>query len=237
MKDLMKFKNEEFGEIRTVLINEEAYFMLSDVCRVLELNNSRQVKTRLNEKGVISNDILTNGGKQQADFINESNLYKLIFQSRKPQAEKFTEWVTSEVLPSIRKQGFYANEELSRELRAIIWLDKQQQNINKKLDSIDTSIIEFKENIPLFAIECENLNKAIKKKATDSLGGYKSNAYNDKSLRGRVYADIHGEIKRQFNVSSYKRIKRTQYDRALAIVRGYSLLITLSEDIQNALEQ
>ena len=112
MNELQIFNNNEFGEIRTVLINEEAYFMLSDVCRVLEIKNSRDAKSRLNPKGVGTTDILTNGGKQQADFINESNLYKIIFQSRKPQAEKFSEWVTGEVLPTIRKHGMYATEEL-----------------------------------------------------------------------------------------------------------------------------
>ena len=102
--ELMKFESEEFGEVRSILINDEPWFMLADICRVLDISNSRQSKTRLNEKGVTTNDILTSGGNQKADFINEPNLYKLIFQSRKPQAEKFTDWVTSEVLPSIRKQ-------------------------------------------------------------------------------------------------------------------------------------
>lgn len=112
MRDLKKFKNNEFGEVRTSVINGEPYFSLNDVCRILEIKNSRQAKTRLNSKGVISNDILTNGGVQKADFINESNLYKLAFQSRKPQAERFTDWVTSEVLPAIRKHGAYMSEEV-----------------------------------------------------------------------------------------------------------------------------
>lgn len=103
----MVFQNQEFGEVRSVMIEGEPWFSLVDVCRVLEINNSRQAKTRLNEKGVITNDVLTNGGNQKADFINESNLYKLTFQSRKPQAEKFSDWVTDEVLPSIRKHGAY----------------------------------------------------------------------------------------------------------------------------------
>ena len=101
------FKKDEF-EVRVELIDNEPYFMLVDVCKCLEINNPRQAKTYLNVKGVISNDVLTNGGKQQASFINESNLYKLIFQSRKEQAIKFQDWVTSEVLPSIRKNGMYA---------------------------------------------------------------------------------------------------------------------------------
>lgn len=112
MRKLKIFENDDFGEIRTALIDDEPYFNLNDVCRILEIKNSRQVKTRLNYKGVISNDILTNGGVQKADFINESNLYKLAFQSRKPQAERFTDWVTSEVLPAIRKHGAYMSEEV-----------------------------------------------------------------------------------------------------------------------------
>lgn len=110
MNDLRIFENQEFGQVRTSLINGEPYFNLTDVCRILEINNPRQAKTRLNSKGVITNDILTNGGRQQANFINESNLYKLVFQSRKPEAERFADWVTSEVLPTIRKHGAYMTE-------------------------------------------------------------------------------------------------------------------------------
>lgn len=122
MNDLQIFKNNEFGEVRTKVLNNEPYFMLSDVCRVLEINNSRMAKNRLNECGVSSTDVtLLNGytsdgaptyRKGKADFINESNLYKLVFQSRKPQAEKFSDWVTSEVLPTIRKHGAYMSSEV-----------------------------------------------------------------------------------------------------------------------------
>lgn len=113
MNDLQIFKNNEFGEVRTKVLNNEPYFMLSDVCRVLEINNSRMAKNRLNECGVSSTDIIDSLGRiQKADFINESNLYKLVFQSRKPQAEKFSDWVTSEVLPTIRKHGAYMSSEV-----------------------------------------------------------------------------------------------------------------------------
>lgn len=110
MKDLKIFDNEEFGQVRTSIIDDEPYFSLNDVCRILDIKNSRQAKTRLSDKGVITNDILTNGGTQKADFINESNLYKLVFQSRKPEAERFADWVTSEVLPAIRKHGAYMTD-------------------------------------------------------------------------------------------------------------------------------
>lgn len=85
---------------------------LSDVCKALELTQPSKVKERLNEKGVNTIPTLTAGGIQNLLYINESNLYKTIFQSRKDSAEKFTDWVTTEVLPSIRKHGVYAVDEL-----------------------------------------------------------------------------------------------------------------------------
>ena len=108
--ELTVFENEKFGKVRVVTENEKPYFNLNDVCEILGLKNPRQVKSRLNPKGVILVDTLTSGGKQQMNFINESNLYKCIFQSDKPEAEAITEWVTGEVLPTIRKTGMYMTD-------------------------------------------------------------------------------------------------------------------------------
>ncbi len=110
--EIKVFDNAEFGEVRTAIYNSEPVFCLADVCRVLDIANSGNVKNRLNEKGICTMDTLTSGGMQKMIFITESNLYKVIFQSRKPEAEKFSDWVTSEVLPSIRKHGMYAVDEL-----------------------------------------------------------------------------------------------------------------------------
>lgn len=104
------FKNEQFGDIRVAGTNEEPMFCLADVCKALNLSNYRMVKDRLNGKGVSSIDTPTNGGNQSMLYINESNLYKAIFQSRKEEAEEFQEWITSDVIPSIRKHGMYATE-------------------------------------------------------------------------------------------------------------------------------
>lgn len=104
------FKNEQFGDIRVAGTNEEPMFCLADVCKALNLSNYRMVKDRLNGKGVSCIDTPTNGGNQSMLYINESNLYKAIFQSRKEEAEEFQEWITSDVIPSIRKHGMYATE-------------------------------------------------------------------------------------------------------------------------------
>ena len=112
MNELNFFENGEF-EIRTTTKNGEPYFSLLDVCKILDIKNSRDAKGRLNKDGVGTTDVIDSLGRtQQADFINEANLYKLAFQSRKPQAERFTDWVTSEVLPAIRKHGAYMSEEV-----------------------------------------------------------------------------------------------------------------------------
>lgn len=113
MKDLKIFENNEFGEVRTAIIDGEPYFSLNDVCRVLEIVNPRNVKARLNGDGVHTMDGVDSLGRRtDVTMISEANLYKLVFQSRKPEAERFADWVTSEVLPAIRKHGAYMSEEV-----------------------------------------------------------------------------------------------------------------------------
>lgn len=108
MNDIQIFKNERFGLIRVTEVNGESMFCLTDVCKVLELGNPSQVKSRLSD-GAISNEVILDslGREQKAVFINEDALYDVIFDSRKPEAKAFRKWVTSEVLPSIRKTGGY----------------------------------------------------------------------------------------------------------------------------------
>jgi prophage antirepressor-like protein len=111
MNDIQIFKNEAFGEVRVAGTSEEPLFCLSDVCKVLELGNSSQVKTRLCD-GVITNEVMLDslGRPQEMIFINEDGLYDVILDSRKPQAKAFRKWITGEVLPSIRKHGIYATD-------------------------------------------------------------------------------------------------------------------------------
>lgn len=112
MDNITIFDNEKFGTMRTKEINQEIYFNLSDVCRALEIKNVGNVKTRLNGDGIRTMDTVDLlGRKQEMTFINESNIYKCIFQSRKKSAEEFTDWVTGEILPSIRKHGAYMTNE------------------------------------------------------------------------------------------------------------------------------
>lgn len=108
MNNVIIFEEKEFGQIRTAVLDGEPMFCLADICKALEITHVTDVKNRLKQDGVGTTEVIDSlGRKQKATFINESNLYKTIFQSRKESAERFTEWVTSEVLPSIRKNGGY----------------------------------------------------------------------------------------------------------------------------------
>lgn len=113
MNELQVFKNEEFGEIRTVEHKDTTWFIANDVCRALEIANSRDAVARLDEdeKNTV---VLTDGnrGNPNMAIINESGLYSLVLSSRKPEAKAFKRWITHEVLPSIRKHGMYAMDEL-----------------------------------------------------------------------------------------------------------------------------
>ncbi|MHA3079319.1 BRO-N domain-containing protein [Acinetobacter sp. ANC 5502] len=101
--------------------NKEPWFCLTDVCNVLSVSRTSRLLRALDEKGMADCHILTNGGTQKLKFINEPNLYRIIFRSNKPEALNFQNWVFSEVLPTIRKTGSYsptarqvAHEELNR---------------------------------------------------------------------------------------------------------------------------
>lgn len=108
MENVQIFDTPAFGKIHIVMRHETPWWVLHEVCRAVEIANPRNVSARLDddEKGVCQMDTL--GGKQNVTIINESGLYKLLLRSDKPEAKKFTRWVTHEVLPSIRKHGMYA---------------------------------------------------------------------------------------------------------------------------------
>lgn len=231
MNELSVFKNEEFGEIRTVIIENEPWFCLSDVCKALGLTQPSKVKDRLNEKGVNTIPTLTSGGEQKLLYINESNLYKTIFQSRKESAERFTEWVTSEVLPSIRKTGGY-NRPLTLEEQLQI-VARGTLEVKEEIKRLDSEFQDFKNDMPLLALEIDKITEAVKKKGVAVLGGKNSNAYKNSSLRTKLYQDLHRDVRRQFGVSTYKAIKRNQCEQVLDMVESYKPPIFLDALISN----
>ena len=231
MNDLKIFENSEFGEIRTVEIDGKPYFVATDVARALGYSNPRKA---VNDhcKGVTKCDTPTSSGVQRMSYINEGDLYRLIMKSKLPSAEKFENWVMDEVLPTIRKTGSYNKPMTTAEK---IHLPAQgNEELNLKVDKVEAEVKELKDTMPLLAVDCDLITKAVKTKGVEVLGGKDSNSYKDRSLRSRVYADIHREVKRQFGVTTYKAIKRNQCEKAVAFVRNYNVPFVLQEEISES---
>lgn len=128
-------------------------------------------------------------------------------------------------------------EGISPELQAVIVVDKRVTQVEQKVSSVRQELEDFKQDMPLLAVECDRITTAVHKRGVDALGGKNSNAYKDSSLRSKVYQDIHRELKRQFGVSTYKAIKRSQCDIAVAIIKEYELPIVLQEQIRDCNSQ
>jgi prophage antirepressor-like protein len=111
MNQLQKVFSYGKAEVRTVLMNNEVWFVAKDVCDVLEISNSRDAVSRLKDSQKASVGISDGSQIRHVTVINESGVYKLVFRSNKPEAEKFSDWVAEEVLPTIRKTGGYVAQE------------------------------------------------------------------------------------------------------------------------------
>lgn len=233
MNDLQIFNNEEFGEVRTAVVNDEPMFCLADICKALELTQPSKVKERLNEKGVCSIPTLTKGGEQKLLYINESNLYKTIFQSRKESAERFTEWVTSEVLPSIRKTGSYGMPKTTG--GQIQLLAQGYTELEQKVNDIKDDVSELKENVPLYSCDIDEIQQHVKRRVVNILGGKQSEAYRDNSIRHKTFSDIWTQLKREYGcVSTYKSIKRKYIDDVHEFIDCYVVPKYLDELICDA---
>lgn len=167
MSELQIFKNAEFGSIRTLQINGEPYFVGKDVAEILGYSNSRKAladHVDEEDKGVTKCDTL--GGTQEMTVINESGLYSLILGSKLPTARRFKRWVTSEVLPTIRRHGVYAVDEVLANpdmlIEALLQL-KAEREINQALKETvavqNQQIVEMKPKASYYdvVLNCKDL--------------------------------------------------------------------------------
>jgi prophage antirepressor-like protein len=241
MNDLKIFNNAEFGQIRTVDLEGKIYFVGNDIAKALEYARPYEAVTA-HCKGAVSYRILTNGGEQEAKVIPEGDIYRLIVkaadQSRNPdikeKAERFEVWVFDEVLPSLRQTGHYEMPNMSRELQAIIMIDRKQVQMEKRMDKLEY-------DIPLYGAEADELSSHVKRKGVKVLGGKQSEAYKDSEIRSKVYRDIYDQIRREFNLydnsgkaRSYKALKRKYIADAHELIDCYVVPTYLAELIEAA---
>lgn len=198
MNELMVFQNPEFGELRTAERNGETWFCLADICRPLGLM-TKDVRERLKEDRVVTiphTDRL--GRPKNMVFVDEGNLYRAIFQSRKPEAERFTDWVTEEVLPSIRKTGRYETapmtvaENLAAQAQLLVEQERRIERIEQRVETALTAIAR-----PGGDTWVEDMKTAI--------AGYcKATGLTEITGRGRLYE----MLDREANCSTDARLTR-----------------------------
>lgn len=227
MNDLQIFNNEEFGEVRTVVLNSEPMFCLADVCKALDIKNATDVAKRLDDD---ERTRLNLGRQGETNFVTESGLYAVILRSDKPNAKKFRKWITGEVLPSIRKTGSYGKPMTTAE--KIQLLAQGNEELSGRVEKVEDKIDSLENDMPLYGCEIDEIQKHVKRRGVDILGGKKSEAYHDRSIRSLVYSDIYCQLKREYGcVSSYKSIKRKYIADVHEFIDCYVAPVFLREQI------
>lgn len=230
MNELQIFNSEEFGDIRTVTIENEPWFVGKDVATALGYSNPQKaVRDHISEEDRGVNEMDTPSGRQNLAVINESGLYALIFGSKLESAKRFKHWVTSEVLPAIRKTGAYQKPMTTDQ--KIQLLAQGNVELTERIDKVDKDLQEFKADMPLLALECQRITRAKNQKVVPLMGGKSAPAYKNKSLMHKVYSDVDAQLRREFGVNTYKAIKRNQCDLAVKIIEDYVLPMYLKEEI------
>lgn len=230
MNDLQIFNNEEFGGVRTAVVNDEPMFCLIDICKALEMSNPTMVAQRLDDDERTKLDL---GRQGETNFITESGLYAVILRSDKPNAKKFRKWVTSEVLPTIRKTGGY-NKPMTTSGQ-IQLLAQGYTELEQKVNDIKDDVSELKDNVPLYSCDIDEIQQHVKRRVVNILGGKQSEAYRDNSIRHKTFSDIWTQLKREYGcVSTYKSIKRKYIDDVHEFIDCYVVPKYLDELIQDA---
>jgi len=199
MNQLQIFKNEEFGEVRSLLINNEPCFVGKDVALILGYSNPQKaIRDHIDEDDKRTERIVhPQGGTQDTVIINESGLYSLILSSKLPTAKKFKRWVTNEVLPSIRKYGAYQVPD----------------------DPIDSRVTNLENTTTVDSRKQYTLRKIASATAVRVLGGKDSQAYLE--LHHKVFCQLWRDYKDYFKIPSYRDTLKIDFEKAKEYLQGW----------------
>lgn len=224
MNNLQIFNSQEFGNVRTVTIDGEPWFVGKDVAEALGFTNPRDaISTHVfdEDKGVESIDTL--GGKQKMTVVNESGLYALIFGSRLKSAQRFKHWVTSEVLPEVRKTGGY-----QKQLSPVEMMRLQLGMI----DDHESRIENLENNMTIDYGQQQVLGETVNHTVSSILGGKESNAY--KEVSKKVFAECNRDLKNYFQVNARNNVPKKRFEEALQYAKSWKPCTNTQLKIENA---
>lgn len=232
MKELQLF-NFENQEVRTLTIDEEPLFVGKDVAEILGYSNPRKaLKDHVDEEdkkdGVTIRDSI--GRDQQPTLITESGLYSLIFSSKMPNAKKFKHWVTSEVLPAIRKNGAYQLPQTPEEQLQLTM--KVTNRLVGRVDKVEKDIKHIKDTAEVDEQERYQLLQERTARVMKACGGQDSNYYREKKAK-KVYAEFGRDFKKAFQIPRYDCLKKKLFDEAIDFTKKWYPSFVLQREIQN----
>ncbi|HEL9638172.1 TPA: ORF6C domain-containing protein [Streptococcus suis] len=234
------FTNKEFGQVRTLEIDGQPFFVGKDVTDILGYQNpSKALKDHVDDEDKLNNETLSSLGQRGGWLINESGLYSLILSSKLPQAKSFKRWVTNEVLPSIRKHGSYvapSQGALTTE-DAFIQLFQTQKELKQEQQEMKNDLVYLKEEQPVNPNINHDLTKERNKTVTRCMGGYDAPAYQDAILRQKVFRQAMREFKELFKVPRYDLLKKKDIERAYEYWKQWQPPTNLRIEIENANRQ
>lgn len=223
--DLQLFQKEEFGTIRTVMLNGEPWFVAKDVCDILGVQNPSDA---LNKQLEDFERARFNLGRQgEANIISESGFYTLVLRSRKPIAKPFRIWVTSEVLPAIRKTGKYVTtsenkvesmlEDMGCNMKIVY---AQINNMEEILGEQNMMLNQVVDNMTLTTRQQQRIYKAAKDRINYLLGGAHSKEYKDNSKS--YFINLWNGLKSKFGCgSSYKDLNPIYFEDAMKFISAW----------------
>ncbi|MFC7061658.1 ORF6C domain-containing protein [Halobacillus seohaensis] len=225
-------------QLRVIEQDNELFFLLKDVCEILNLGNPRQVKTRL-EDDVISNYPIQDslGRTQQATFINEDGLYDVILDSRKPESKCFRKWVTSEVLPSIRKTGSYEAQQpkVLSDKEQLMASMKLSIEHNEKIEQHDERITFLEETMRIDGSQEYKIKKRASKKIMEVIGGRKAPAYSEMSRQ--VFSAFWRDFKNHFTIPRYSELPKKQFAEGIRFIELWQPDTSLRMEIESTNQQ
>lgn len=211
MNELQIFNSREFGDVRTVTINGEPWFVGKDVTTALGYKDTSDAL----KKHVESDDKLTrrfadSGQNREMYIINESGLYALIFGSKLESAQRFKHWVTSEVLPTIRKTGGYQKPLTQQEMMRI------QLGM---IDDHESRIENLENNMTIDYGQQMVLQDAVNKTVVECLGGKGSEAYRE--ISKKVFAECNRDLKHRFQVNARNNVPKLRFEEAVEYAKNW----------------
>lgn len=212
----------EGQEVRVLEIENEPWFVATDVCNVLDIKNTSDALKRLDED---ERSRFNLGRQGEVNVVNEFGLYTLILGSRKSEAKNFKRWITHDVIPSIRKTGSYqADQPNKRTLLLETALEHE-----KKLETHDKRINYLENNMRINGPQEQRIGKNARGKIVECLGGKDSAAYSEVSRK--VFSLFWNEFKNYFEVPRYGELPKVRFEEALQFIQEWTPSTALRMEI------